>query len=65
MADSRLRADRAKTARKIEFDTMLEVRQAVRELTARFPPVELRKISASYGGNYSILNQTGRPASNA
>jgi hypothetical protein len=32
------------------FDMAARVRQNVHELTARFPPVEMRKISASYGG---------------
>jgi len=54
-----------KTAQKIGFDTAGRLRQSVVELTARFPPFDLRKISASYGGNNSILNQSGRPASNA
>jgi len=54
-----------KTAQKIGFDTASRLRQSVVELTARFTPFDLRKISASYGGNNSILNQSGRPASNA
>jgi hypothetical protein len=47
------------------FDTTAGVRQHVHELTARFPPFDLRKISANHGGNHSILNQSGRPASKA
>jgi hypothetical protein len=36
-----------KTAQKIGFDLAAGVRQSVRELTARFPPVDLRKISVA------------------
>jgi hypothetical protein len=52
------------SAQKIGFDTLPKVSQCVRELTARFPPFDLRKISANHDGKHSILNQSGRAASN-
>jgi hypothetical protein len=35
---------RLKTAQKIRFDMAGRLRQSISELTARFPPVDLRKI---------------------
>jgi hypothetical protein len=51
-------------AAKIRFDTAAKVRQPVRELTARFPPLIWEKSRARSGGNHSILNQSSRSASN-
>jgi hypothetical protein len=46
----RLRTGRTKFARKMGFDTAGRLRHSIPELTARFPPFDLRKISANHGG---------------